>query len=265
MTDLDDVPVAIDVDGDVAYLVTGSSVETWDVSDPSSPRRLGKTVDSLFIGFGPYAAPRVFKSGDDLYVATDSVVYMVDVSRPAQPAALELAWQSGVDLVAGPADVGYRVMGGRLDAVQLGQGEPQALGPALEIGEARLAVKETTVYALETEDPSIDLPRIQVIDASDPTSLRLVTSVAPTEPSWDQVYNEVLVVGNHLFLCSPSDITVWDVTSPLDPQPMGHLVMPDYVWATGYNHPGPISLSAWGDRLLIAQNGGGVTVVEVNH
>jgi hypothetical protein len=67
-----------------------------------------------------------------------------------------------------------------------------------------------------------------------------------------------VVAGSHLFLSNGTEVLAWALTDPHDPRPVGQLELPDYIQAGGR-----MTFSAWGDRLLIAQDLGGVTVMEV--
>jgi hypothetical protein len=258
MVSLEGIPsTGLIADGHLLWMATVSSLQAWDVSVPTALRRIG--VLESFWG-GSDRPLRFFKRGNFIYTISGGHDFsVVDVHDPTQLTRVPTTVGGIYDVVAGPGDVGYWLTDGGIQAVRLGLGMPVPLGPVLPIGYARLAVSGSTVYALEIA-ASRDQPRsLHIVDATNSAALREVGTFGADLSESD--YEDLVTAGERLFVASPNKLTAWDIRRPLEPRVIGEIEMPGYA-LVDYERAGPINVSAWGSRAIVAQLGGGVTVVE---
>jgi hypothetical protein len=184
----------------LAYVLTEGTLEIFDLADPGQPRKIARRwlYEVEEDGGRRDLDVNVLQVADGVaYLANDlrPTLWTVDVSDPtadggAQPFALPGA----------PAEI----------AEDLGTGGPPFL--LVHEGHVLLVTSTTTGPPLHREDQSL-----HVIDARDPTQLRLVASVAlPTA----YIARYAALVADHVVLRSGRHWHLVDVAVPSEPGPM---------------------------------------------
>jgi hypothetical protein len=256
MAELDSLrPAALAVDGDLLYLADDAGLETWDVSDSTHPNRIGQR-DVYWADHTRYMAKR----GHFVYALSSDQFYTIDVTDPTSQVPVHEDEVRVRDFVAGPTNVGYWSTERGIQAVRLGAGPPEPIGALFDADADRLAVDGTTVFALERPVSSFPTS-ILILDASDPAALRQIGTIEKVDVHGFDSASAIVATDRRLYLVNAATVMAWDITRPSEPRAIDAINMPDYSRADGQWYS-TLTLSAWGSRAVIAQVGGGVTVVE---
>jgi hypothetical protein len=197
--------------------VTGyrPGVQIIDVSDPTTPRRLGEYVNGDTAPLGRASGVAIVDSL--AYVCNHpSALEIVDVSHPAQPRRIGAAATSdggspiAVVVSAGHAYVADHLAG--LTVVDVTNPASPAVAASLDLGGPAwgVAVREDYAYVADAGYG------LHVVDISNPRSPVRVASLSAGRPG------DVHLSDGHAFLASGGDVYVIDVAEPTRPAIVGY-------------------------------------------
>ena len=213
------------VEGEVAYAVIGPRLVALDVTDPTAPVLLGQS-DIL-----PGLAAAVVVDSGVAYVAAASVIVALDVTDPTSmtvlsqvdmgPSVTQLAL-AGDTLIAGlsvPASAPPGSQPGGISTLDVSTpGQLRLLDHApLPWPVYALAADENMVYAAHPTTTDF-----YALDISDPADLPDAVAVPGIGLTYSlSLAGDVLVAGGGV-----SDLHAWDVSDPLQPQPLWEVQAP---------------------------------------
>ncbi len=232
--------LALDPARHLAFLASGSAgVEIVDVTDPSSPQRVGAFSAPGIAYCVALAGPTLLAAGWVHDVSSAGVTF-VDVSTPGAPAGRGSASEGAATAIADPRSLAVKdtvlfVADSKSGVISVGFGNPDA--PAIfghvsgVLGTVDVNVQGNTLLA------ATSLRGVQVVDVSQPA-----TAILRGEVPLPPVYGVTQQGSAAVAFLGPEGAAVLDLTAPSNPVVRG----PIYV-------PGLARAGAWtGDTLLVA-------------
>ncbi len=216
---------AVALSGNYAYVTTsgGVDLEVIDISDPSSPHRVGGcNVSGCF-----NCVASVAVLGNFAYVANYSSLHVIDISDPVDPHEVGSygAYEWYANSVAVSGDFAY-VTARRFEGSNWIVGlqvfdvstpaDPQGMGWCASSGEGRdLVVSGNYAYVAEADAGIGQHGCIEVIDISNPA--------APKRAGRCDIGNswKVAVSGHYAYLGGSGGLKVIDISDPANPKQVG--------------------------------------------
>jgi len=202
---------ALAVQGDYAYLGSGTSLTVLDISDRSQPQQVG--VLSLLGAPGD-----IFVSGDYAYVVDDGNAFdIVDISQPTAPTFVVSrtlpALGLGIHVAGDYAYVAAQDEGLRVFDVSNPISPTQVV--SLTMMAMDVFVQGDRAYVAEQAWPA---GRLQVLDITDPTQPAILGSTAIRG-----TFARVFVLGNYAYVANGwnKGIQIVDVSNPAAPAVVG--------------------------------------------
>jgi hypothetical protein len=227
-----------------------TGLEIWDVNDPQNPVLLS-SMPVYYIGTNSdQPTDELVVTGDYLYInANEARVHAFNISDPANPVDLgvqagpywyytyerdtdAVATADGSVYVGGSGIVKYRILGN---------------GTLEKVGENDYADGATCIVARDPYAYAGVSQSLGVLDADAP-GLTVVGSVPVSESLRD-----LALAGNYVVGVNRTGLMVFDVSTPVQPQQIGSLTLPD-----GYR----VRLD--GDIAYVSSDGAGLQVVDIS-
>jgi hypothetical protein len=229
--------ITVAVSGEYAYASGDVGLDVFDLSQPSSPQRVGR-CDIDGCNFEPYStwAANLALSGHFAYLARGCRLDVIDIANPVQPARVGgyQAPYGGLECVAVSGNYAY-VLGGRWDGTNWIRGlqvfgvsspaNPQSMGwcPIRRQGRD-LVVSGNYAYVAENEQDVVGNWKggLEVMDISSPATPKPVGwyDAGDAALTWVQ---KVAVSGNYAYLGGANGLQVIDISNPADPQLAGEI------------------------------------------
>ena len=196
------------IDGDVAFVLSGSEVQMIDVANPEKPRFRAS------VGVGDDIRKLVVRDGF-AYIVSPNVLYVLDVRDAANPMILgNEVFSEGIRNLAAHGDYVYLIVNTGLHAIDVRDPmNPRRVG-TLAIPNAwsiDIFGKHAYVGSFPTND-------IAILDLTDPANPRFASSVQIGSYVTDLEISE-----NRLYASADSrDLYVFDLGHPLVPRMLDH-------------------------------------------
>jgi hypothetical protein len=243
---------ALAISGNYAYVSEGLNFVIFDISTPSNPIELGRTML-------PDMAWEIKIVGDYAYVAAWSKgLQVVVISDPAAPAVVgswvqeggTTGWAYGVAV-----SDGYAYLGGLYNLVVLDVSVPTAPAHVRDVVgdfEARdVAIDGDTLYIAGGQYGMV------IYSLSDPTTPTYVTSFNPMGYGYT---DGLTIAGNYAYLADGIyGMRIVDISDPTSPDQVGKYPV------EGYNHSGSfVKVALGGDFAYLADEEQGLWVIDVS-
>jgi hypothetical protein len=227
------------VRGSIAYLAEADrGISALDISNPADPQRIA----TLAV---PEQPVDFILDGDYAYVVSNSAsLTIADVSDPSN---MRQVSNVPIDSAIGLAKSGHLVFVAAYETLQIldvsNPAAPQFLG---EIATPHLS---WAVAVVDDVAFVATLGGVLVIDAADPTSPQIVTSLPGGGSQWQSIE----AVGNRVYLAAYPGLRVFDATDPRQPRLSG--TYHDQGWEHG--------LTVAGGLTFLATAEGGLEIIAV--
>ncbi|MCP4712457.1 MAG: hypothetical protein GY869_27860, partial [Planctomycetes bacterium] len=199
---------AIFVLGNLAYVANGSALDIVDISDPSSPDRIGRFVAPGMV----FDVVAVGELACLVYMQTYEFggLFVLDVSNPAEPIQIGQMDLSGysINSIWIEGNLAYVLTGAELRIVDISEHSTPTLLSALELegGAFRIAVQGDYAY--------VGGSGVHIIDISDPEN--------PFELSTSGfMLNHGIAVNGQYAYVSEDRLRVIDISDPANPSDVG--------------------------------------------
>ncbi|MBN1888119.1 MAG: IPT/TIG domain-containing protein [Thermoflexales bacterium] len=242
---------ALATSGHYAYVSEGMSFVVFDISTPSNPVELGRTML-------PDMAWEIKIVGDYAYVAAWSKgLQVVDISDPAAPSVVG-SWgradRTGWVYAVGVKN-GYAYLGGYDNIVVLNVSDPASPAYVKDVGGTfsaqAMAIDGSSLYIAGSNAGLV------IYDLSDPTTPALVSAFNPT--GYGYTYGLALA-GAYAYLADGTyGMRIVDISDPASPTQVGKYP------PEGYNHSGSFRKVALGGNFAyLADDDHGLWVIDIS-
>lgn len=194
------------------YLTNGAGLAVVNIADTEAPVQ----VDSVALPGGNNGT--LFVSGNRLYAATGSGLYILDITAPAAPVILGSNAEAADD-VAVVGNTAYCVAANSLKIYNVTGATPVALGSAPASGARGITATETHTFVAA----GFLKQDVLIFDVSDPANPQQTSRFTANPPSGFANPISILVENNTAWVGCTNWLLALDVTDPANPGELSYL------------------------------------------